>query len=993
MTDVRSDEARTAARVTLVLEHRLTLVVAAPGWGKTALLRAIAAAVPSIEVSRPPAGWTPFSLARQLVDELTGGLSSADDELPAHSALDSPDNPDQVGALAATVCATASRVVEGDLALIIDDADAPPGDPLHQFLEALVLHLPARLHLVVACRKAPVLRIARLRAAGEIARVTSRDLAICAADISGLDASQAATVDEIARMTGGWPLAVQLAAEALRRGGPIDHSVLVDRLLAPDAVLFEYLAEEVLAGAAEPERELLSIAARLPHVSPALLGELGRDDLAGHLAPIGDAGIFLERDMSVADRYRASVLGGRFVRRVLPAPPGALLETAVRAFGRLGEMESALVLCTEVGDAGLALDVVIGADRHELLSAPEALAGMLYLALTAGDNDKVAELQGDLEYLRGEWDDALRSYERAAQLGDPGSARLARKRGIILYLRGQLDEAEDAYGQGRVDGGDLSEEAQLMAWRAAIRWIRADIDGCQSLLDRAAVAADESGDDAALATLHTTKAMVAAIQGDRRANAEEYRRALYHAERAGDVLQLVRIHTNRGSHHGEEGNYQQAISELDRAIEIAELIGSEAFVGLAHYNRGENYLRMGRLDDALRDLHRAQQLWERLGSDDVAYALSQLGDVQLLRGQRTEAIALYRQALELAERRGNVQGLVPTLIGLAKALVADDPTAAAEAAERAVVSSTAVTMPHALAAAGWVALRRGRRDEAISRAAEAVRVGQAHQDRPAVAEALLLQAAAETPASATIAEEARRMWQDLGSPIGEARAALLIAETTTGPTRDHLVAEAEQRLFDAGALGSLADARRARATGLPIAITTLGGFRVSRDGTPIDVGDWGSRKARDLLKLLVARRGAPVVRDEAATLLWPDEPDRSARRLSVLLSTIRSTLDPRKSWPPDHYVAADHDTVWLVREHVDVDVELFLRETAEARQLLGAGEEAKAEALLTQATSAVPRGVLRRRPVRRLDRRVARAGPPHVRRGRRIARRDRRRAR
>ena len=140
-------------------------------------------------------------------------------------------------------------------------------------------------------------------------------------------------------------------------------------------------------------------------------------------------------------------------------------------------------------------------------------------------------------------------------------------------------------------------------------------------------------------------------------------------------------------------------------------------------------------------------------------------------------------------------------------------------------------------------------------------------------------------------------------------------------------------------------------TGSPIAITTLGGFRVSRDGLPIDVGDWGSRKARDLLKLLVARRGAPVVRDEAATLLWPDEPDRSSRRLSVLLSTIRSTLDPRKTEPADHYVAADHDTVWLVREHVDVDVELFLRETAEARRLLAAGEPAKAEALLTQATA------------------------------------------
>ena len=108
MTDVRSDDARTAARVTLVLEHRLTLVVAAPGWGKTALLRAIAAAVPSIEVSRPPAGWTPFSLARQLVDELPAGPVLRRRRAAGTLALDSPDNPDQVGALAATVCATAA---------------------------------------------------------------------------------------------------------------------------------------------------------------------------------------------------------------------------------------------------------------------------------------------------------------------------------------------------------------------------------------------------------------------------------------------------------------------------------------------------------------------------------------------------------------------------------------------------------------------------------------------------------------------------------------------------------------------------------------------------------------------------------------------------------------------------------------------------------------------------------------------------------------------
>ena len=165
----------------------------------------------------------------------------------------------------------------------------------------------------------------------------------------------------------------------------------------------------------------------------------------------------------------------------------------------------------------------------------------------------------------------------------------------------------------------------------------------------------------------------------------------------------------------------------------------------------------------------------------------------------------------------------------------------------------------------------------------------------------------------------------------------------------------------------------------PIAIATLGGFRVSRDGEPIDVGEWGSRKARDLVKLLVARRGAPVVRDEVTELLWPDEADRSARRLSVLLSTVRTVFDPTKSQSPDHFVAADHDTVWLVRDHVDIDVEQFLAEAADGRRLLAEGDRRR-PARCSPRRGALPRRVLRRRPVRRLGGRAARPRQAHVRR-------------
>ena len=262
-------------------------------------------------------------------------------------------------------------------------------------------------------------------------------------------------------------------------------------------------------------------------------------------------------------------------------------------------------------------------------------------------------------------------------------------------------------------------------------------------------------------------------------------------------------------------------------------------------------------------------------------------------------------------------------------------------------------MPHAYLAAGNVALHSGNLAVAAEWAAKATELARQRHDRPALAEALLLSANLDVKKSAALAQQASQLWHDLGNPIGEARADLVLARTVTGRQREQVVARAERLLQDAGAWGALAEARRELGEGTTssIAIATLGGFRVTRDGVPVDVGEWGSRKARDLVKLLVARRGAPVVRDEVTELLWPDEPDRSARRLSVLLSTVRTVFDPLKSRSPDHFVAADHDTVWLVRDHVDIDVEQFLTEAADGRRTLAGGDRETGRTLLADAAA------------------------------------------
>src|SRR5260370_15361186 len=120
-----------------------------------------------------------------------------------------------------------------------------------------------------------------------------------------------------------------------------------------------------------------------------------------------------------------------------------------------------------------------------------------------------------------------------------------------------------------------------------------------------------------------------------------------------------------------------------------------------------------------------------------------------------------------------------------------------------------------------------------------------------------------------------------------------------------------------------------RAAGLPdwhdlvepaVAIGTLGEFRVLRQGEPVPAGEWQSKKARDVLKMLVARRGRPAPREQLMEALWPEEdPARSTKRLSVLLTTVRAILDPGRRHDPDYYVVGDNYAVALNLAHVTVD--------------------------------------------------------------------------
>jgi two-component SAPR family response regulator len=138
--------------------------------------------------------------------------------------------------------------------------------------------------------------------------------------------------------------------------------------------------------------------------------------------------------------------------------------------------------------------------------------------------------------------------------------------------------------------------------------------------------------------------------------------------------------------------------------------------------------------------------------------------------------------------------------------------------------------------------------------------------------------------------------------------------------------------------------------GQEVALLALGRFTVLHAGQPVPLAAWQSRKARDLLKVLVARKGRPLAREAAAETLWPDEESEAvSNRLSVALSTIRKVLDPNRKHAPDHFLVSDARTIALRIDNVNVDLIEFLRSADRAIELMTKGDRDAAEPLLRRS--------------------------------------------
>ncbi len=237
--------------------HRLTLVSAPAGYGKTTLLSAWWAA--NRDQERKLA-W--LSLDERDNDParfwayVIGALQTLRSDLgqEALSQLQAPQPPPIEGLLTQLLNQIATAFpptsLSPQLILLLDDYHVIETPAIDEALAFLIDHLPPQLHLVIATRADPGLPLPRLRARGQLTEIRAADLRFTAGEAAdflnqtmGLDL----TVDDVATLearTEGWIAGLQLVALSMRSSE--DPSGFIADLTGSDRFILDYLAAEVL---------------------------------------------------------------------------------------------------------------------------------------------------------------------------------------------------------------------------------------------------------------------------------------------------------------------------------------------------------------------------------------------------------------------------------------------------------------------------------------------------------------------------------------------------------------------------------------------------------------------------------------------------------------------------------------------------------------------------------------------------------------------------
>lgn len=233
--------------------HRLTLVSAPAGFGKTTLVANwIDAFCTSDHLQKC---WLALdqgdNAPTSFVIYFISALQTANVQIgtAARATLESPQPPPLESVLVSLI--NDVTTFAEPVLLVLDDYHVITTPEIHHALDFFVEHLPSNLHLVLTTREDPPLSLARLRARGQLSEIRAADLQFSKTETDeflnqlmslGLEAEDVAALSD---RTEGWIAGLRLATLALENEN--DKHGFINAFTASHRFLTDYLLDEVLA--------------------------------------------------------------------------------------------------------------------------------------------------------------------------------------------------------------------------------------------------------------------------------------------------------------------------------------------------------------------------------------------------------------------------------------------------------------------------------------------------------------------------------------------------------------------------------------------------------------------------------------------------------------------------------------------------------------------------------------------------------------------------
>lgn len=420
---------RLEARLADAWRHRLSLVVAPAGSGKTTLVARFAAQ------AAVPVGWyraeTWDADEASFVRHLEAALGAALTGLPRGWAT-----------VEDAAKALESRPADAAL-MIIDDGHALEGTPAEAALGRLVDYAPPWLALIVVSRVPPSINLPRLRVSGDLMEIGPDDLRFRSWEVEQLfrdvyhDPVPPADLAALARRMEGWAAGLQLFHLATRGRTMEERRRLLNAADARGRLLREYLAQNVLVELPEELRRFLLDTCVLGRLSAPLCDRLrGASGSGALLDELARRSIFTMPVEDADDVYRYHEVLRSHLDRILVADVGQA--EARRRYARAAELlesdgalAEALIAWCRAEDWG-AVERLLDRGGERLANGATAWLEALPPALVRHD-PWLALATARRARSEGRWPAALESYARAeAGFGVTGAAADCRRERAVL---------------------------------------------------------------------------------------------------------------------------------------------------------------------------------------------------------------------------------------------------------------------------------------------------------------------------------------------------------------------------------------------------------------------------------------------------------------------------------------------------------------------------------------------------------------------------------